>query len=71
MSSKTHLGWRAENADDLLCTPLFKFAYQEKMHVLHGEKGSKLLKFVNDLFLKQEGFFGKEQTTSVNAIQKQ
>ena len=53
MTSKVQLGWRADNADEILFGPLFKFAYQEGMLVIpHGEKGTKWNQFVTDLFLK-------------------
>lgn len=65
------LGWRKDTADELLFTPLFRFAYLEEMHrIPHGEVTNKWKSFVDDLFMKQDGFVGSEKT-SVTAIRDQ
>jgi len=50
MTSKTQLGWRCENADTELYAPLFKYGYQQGMHLItYGEKGTKWASFVPSL----------------------
>jgi len=68
---KPQVGWRHPGADEELYTPLFKFGYHERMHLLpHGKVIEHWTKFVDDLFLTQEGFIGKEKVT-VRAVRQQ
>jgi len=61
---KPQVGWRHPCADEELYTPLFKFGYHERMHLLpHGKVTEHRTIFFDDLFLTQEGFIGKEKVT--------
>lgn len=73
--SKSQLGWRQTDADDVLYLPLFTFAYyQEKMHLDSTFKEEGVLdcwdKFVDNLFKTQVGFVGKERISTQNLRKK-
>jgi hypothetical protein len=72
-ASKPQLGWRGPNADELLYTPLFKFGYHERIHLVkYGEVGTAWDKFVDDVFEKQDGFVHKKELKgSVKSIKDQ
>ena len=68
---KKQLGWRLQTADEQLFTPLFRFAYLEKMHLIPcGEVTKRCEKIVDNLFATQQGFIGNEKT-SVRSIRDQ
>jgi hypothetical protein len=71
MSGRKQLGWRKSNSESSLNAPLFKFAYQEGMHLIsHGEIVKKWNRFVVDLFESQEGFMGMKPL-SVKCLREQ
>ena len=70
---RSQLGWRLHNADALLYTPLFKFGYLERIHIIkHGEVTKRWESFKEELFAKQDGFVQKKDCkTSAKAIREQ
>ena len=52
MSSKPQLGWRKDNADEVLYTPMFRLGYELKIHLAKHEKWNH---FQSQLY-QQNGF---------------
>jgi hypothetical protein len=60
MSSKPQLGWRKDNADEALYTPMFRLGYELKIHLAkHGKVTEEWNNFQNQLY-QQNGFIGHE-----------
>lgn len=60
MSSKPQLGWRKDNADEVLYTPMFRLGYELKIHLAkHGKVTEEWNCFQNQLY-QQNGFIGHE-----------
>jgi hypothetical protein len=68
---KPQVGWRHPTADQDLMTDMFKYGYVQRIHLApHGKVTEQWTKFVDDLFITQEAFIGKEKTT-VRAVRQQ
>lgn len=68
---KPQVGWRHPTADQDLFTDMFKLGYVKRIHLApHGKVTEQWTNFVDDLFITQEAFMGKEKTT-VRAVRQQ